>query len=42
VYDRLLDARDGSYDQGTRPLDLPPDVARSPLSGDLHDDGHVA
>jgi len=41
VYERLLDARDGSYDQGTRPLDLPPDVETRPRNGDFHADGHV-
>jgi len=41
VYDRLLDARDVSYDQGTRPLDLPPDLEMRPRSGDPHNDGHV-
>ncbi len=42
VYERLLEARDGSYDQGTRPLDLLPDVSPKRRSGDLHADGHVA
>ncbi|HSN12208.1 MAG TPA: glycosyltransferase, partial [Propionibacteriaceae bacterium] len=42
TYERLLEARDGSYDQGTRPLDLLPDVTPTRRSGDLHADGHVA
>jgi len=41
VYDRLLDARDGSYGQGTRPLDLPPRLRARARSGDLHADGHL-
>ena len=41
VYDRLLDARDVAYGQGTRPLDLPPDLEMRPRSGDPHNDGHV-
>jgi D-inositol-3-phosphate glycosyltransferase len=41
VYEQLLDSRDGSYDQGTRPLDLPPDLKARTSSGDAHADGHV-
>jgi D-inositol-3-phosphate glycosyltransferase len=41
VYELLLDSRDGSYDQGTRPLDLPPDLGTRSRNGDFHADGHV-
>ena len=39
--EQLLAAQDGSYDQGTRPLDLPPDLETRARNGDFHADGHV-